>query len=42
MDSIINSIEINGTKINLKKSTTPGKNGEVEDILPAEANIPGK
>jgi len=42
MDSIINSIEINGTKINLKKSTTPGKNGEVEDILPAEANYTRK
>jgi hypothetical protein len=42
MDSIIDSIEINGTKISLKKSTVPGKNGEVEDILLSKANYTSK
>ncbi|RXE59665.1 copper amine oxidase N-terminal domain-containing protein [Acetivibrio mesophilus] len=42
MDSIINSIEINGTKINLKKSSTSGKNATVEDILLSKATYTKK
>ncbi|HOM01359.1 MAG TPA: stalk domain-containing protein [Acetivibrio sp.] len=42
MENIVNSIEINGTKINLKKSSQPGKSGEVEDILLSNANYTRK
>lgn len=42
MDSIINSIEINGTGINLKKLAILGENSTVEDILLSKASYTKK